>query len=71
MVLISDSKSYDAYPSRTFQRRRELVAGLLQNNDDERPQTVESMHHTSVASELSENRLDEVNPDLEELEKQK
>ena len=45
----------------------------MQNNNsyNERPQTVESMHHTSIASDLSENRLDEVNLEIEVLEREK
>ena len=68
-----DYKSQDTIPSRTLQRRRELIAELMQNDNSytERPQTVESMHHTSIASDLSENRLDEVNLEIEVLEREK
>ena len=73
---MTETKGYDASPSRTLQRRRELLGSMMNHDIDlsgifERPQTVESMHHTSIASDLSENRLDDINQDLLEIERQR
>jgi hypothetical protein len=37
----------------------------------ERPQTVESIHQTSIASDLSENREQELKDDLDALDREK
>ena len=51
--------------SKTLARRRKIMAGML-NKDFlyERPPTAESLHHTSVASDLSEGR----EKDLDDME---
>ena len=75
-MLFTESAAYAMARSRTLQRRRHILHTVgtaplrqhLQHRD--RPGTSESVHQTSIASDLSADdaeRLDELNAELQQL----
>lgn len=59
VFLILETRSYAAAPAnRTLTRRRELIQRIPNVHEFlyDRPRTVESIHRTSVASSIDENR---------------
>lgn len=54
--------------SRTLQRRRHIISMMSHEFLYERPQTGESIHCTSIASDLTENRDSELRSDIDQLE---
>ncbi|ELU02711.1 hypothetical protein CAPTEDRAFT_216273 [Capitella teleta] len=67
--VVSEARTYSASPSRTFQRRRRILNNMSQDVF-ERPQTTESIHQTSIASDLSENRERDLKEDLDAIDKE-
>lgn len=49
--IVAETRSYSASPSRSLQRRRQILSTLNRNFLPDRPQTGESVHQTSVASD--------------------
>ncbi|CAD5123263.1 DgyrCDS11623 [Dimorphilus gyrociliatus] len=49
--IVAETRSYSASPSRSLQRRRQILSTLNRNYLPDRPQTGESVHQTSVASD--------------------
>ncbi|KAJ8321201.1 hypothetical protein KUTeg_001243 [Tegillarca granosa] len=68
--IVSDIRSYAASPSRTLSRRRNLIQNIPNVHEYlyERPQTVESIHRTSAASSVDENRDNMIKGDYPEIE---
>ncbi|XP_061164129.1 uncharacterized protein LOC133173191 isoform X2 [Saccostrea echinata] len=56
--ILSETRSYAAPPNRTLTRRRELIQRIPNVHEFlyDRPRTVESIHRTSAASSIDENR---------------
>ncbi|KAK2143531.1 hypothetical protein LSH36_834g02060 [Paralvinella palmiformis] len=61
-LRLNCAHSYKPSPNRTLQRRRQLLQNLNKDYMRDRPQTAESIHHTSVASDNTDAR------DQEELD---
>jgi len=68
--FILETRTYGAPPNRTLARRRELVQSIPNIHEYlyERPQTVESIHRTSEASSVDENRDNTPRGDFSDLE---
>ncbi|XP_033763631.1 uncharacterized protein LOC117344863 isoform X3 [Pecten maximus] len=68
--IVAETKSYGAPPNRTLARRREIVQQVPNIHEYlyERPHTVESIHRTSEASSVDENRDNNVKVDFSELD---
>ncbi|XP_067661023.1 uncharacterized protein [Haliotis asinina] len=68
--IVADTHSYSASPSKSLQRRKQIMssmnAGELKDLMD-RPRTVESIHRTSVASSVDENRDNLLEEDISQL----
>ncbi|XP_052790738.1 uncharacterized protein LOC128224758 isoform X2 [Mya arenaria] len=63
--IISEARSYQPSPSRTLQRRLQLI-GQIPNVHEylyDRPGTIESVHQTSVASSIDDNYDNNLNSD--------
>ena len=62
ILLVSEETDYEPSDSRMLQRKRELLSMLPPDIFQPRPLTAESVHRTSIASQLSterENYLEE------------
>ncbi|XP_060065807.1 uncharacterized protein LOC132546127 [Ylistrum balloti] len=68
--IVAETKSYGAPPNRTLARRREIVQQIPNIHEYlyERPHTVESIHRTSEASSVDENRDNNVKVDFSDLD---
>ncbi|XP_048245117.1 uncharacterized protein LOC124119811 isoform X1 [Haliotis rufescens] len=68
--IVADTHSYSASPSKSLQRRKQIMssmnAGELKDLMD-RPRTVESIHRTSVASSVDDNRDNLLEEDIRQL----
>ncbi|XP_046547907.1 LOW QUALITY PROTEIN: uncharacterized protein LOC124257808 [Haliotis rubra] len=68
--IVADTHSYSASPSKSLQRRKQIMSsmngGELKDLMD-RPRTVESIHRTSVASSVDENRDNLLEEDISQL----
>ncbi len=63
-----ETRKYDDSPSRTLQRRRAII--MKQLAKEYMMENPESIHRTSVASDISDNRIQELKADLEALEEE-
>lgn len=68
--IVAETKSYGAPANRTLARRREIIQQVPNVHEYlyERPHTVESIHRTSEASSVDENRDNNVKVDFSELD---